>query len=297
MSTVARHLLFVLCIVACTRCTAADRPAAVVNGKRAIAVLHDERISESSGLAISHVNPEAFWTHNDSGNGPQLFLVGLNGKTQAKVTVRNASSTDWEDICTFQLNGESWLLIADVGDNQKRRSLRSLYLLREPVVQKDCTVPQEASIEFTFPGGPADCEAVAVDVDRGEILLLTKTLGMAGLHTLPLNTQKRQQNLRATRIGTLVFPMATGMDVSVDGRQMVVCNYGWGVHVTREQGQTWAGACAGNIRQFALPIRPQGEAICFGIDGRLYLNSEGVGQTLWRLQNPMKPKNLAENRP
>jgi len=46
-----------------------------------IAVVQDKRIDECSGLASSDLKSDAVWIHNDSGDKPRLFLVGLNGET------------------------------------------------------------------------------------------------------------------------------------------------------------------------------------------------------------------------
>jgi len=70
---------------------------AITAGKQ-IAILADEAINESSGIVRSHTNPNCFWTHNDSGDKPRLFLVNRDGKTVARVGLSKAKAIDWEDI-------------------------------------------------------------------------------------------------------------------------------------------------------------------------------------------------------
>ena len=63
-----------------------------------VAILRDKDIDEASGLAISYANPGHIWIHNDSGDKPDLFLVGTDGKTSAVVRIRDVEPYDWEDM-------------------------------------------------------------------------------------------------------------------------------------------------------------------------------------------------------
>ncbi|MCP4169813.1 MAG: hypothetical protein GY758_03455 [Fuerstiella sp.] len=279
-----------LCVAAvCSCCTADDFVR--------VAVVEDKRISESSGLAISHANPNAIWIHNDSGDKPRLFLVGLDGVTQAVVEIAGADAHDWEDLCSFKINGESWLLIGDVGDNLTRRGnghpACRLYLLKEPVVpaaRRPAKIQWNvsATITFAYENGPANCEGVAVDVEREEILLLTKSLPhKCELYRLPLNTRAGRQKTVAKRIADVFIPFATALDISPDGRTMVVCTMLNGLSVTRVSDRTWTDALGKPGTAFNLPPRKQGETICFDTTGRwLYVNSEGSRQPLWRMNTP-----------
>jgi hypothetical protein len=296
---IEKSLIAILCVAAFgSRCSADD----FVN----VAVVEDERINECSGLAISYANPNAVWIHNDSGDKPQLFLVGLDGATQAVVNIAHVNAYDWEDMCSFQIDGESWLLIGDVGDNLTRRGNGSghpackLYLLKEPVIPakprsvgtglSPTTIAAEVSstITFYYPKGPANCEGVAVDVERREILLLTKSWPhKSALYRLPLNTSRVRQKQFADRIAPVFVPFATALDISPDGRTMAICTIFHGLTVTRSDGQTWTEAVAKTVTAFNLPPRKQGETICFDTTGKwLYVNSEMSKQPLWRVNTP-----------
>ena len=105
-----------------------------------VCVVEDDQISEASGIAASRRQEDAVWLHNDSGDSARLFLVGLDGKTRAVVTLNVERPMDWEDMCSFEADGEKWLLIGDTGDNQRVRSTSErsceLLLIREPEIAK-----------------------------------------------------------------------------------------------------------------------------------------------------------------
>ena len=98
--------------------------AALPPGAQALCVVSDDRIRESSGIAMSRRQPDAVWLHNDSGDAARLFLVGLDGHTRGVVRLPHVGKPlDWEDMCSFTVNGMPWLMIGDVGDNARNRSL------------------------------------------------------------------------------------------------------------------------------------------------------------------------------
>jgi len=290
MSNMPRSSLLVLCLTTIARVLYADDFVQV-------AIVEDERIAESSGLAVSYTHPGAVWLHNDSGADAELFLVGMDGRTQAVVKLPNARAADWEDMCSFRLANQSWLLIGDVGDNARKRSQKNqpctLYLLKEPVVPRANGVPTitwnvTATIRFEFEGGPTDCEGVAVDAERQEILLLTKSLPQKNrLYRLPLDLKTPEQTLTAKKIASPFIPFATALDVSPSGRTMVVCSMLNSLVVTRTASQSWTDAFASPGLAVDLPPRKQGETICFDPTGQwLYVNSESARQPLWRVKLP-----------
>jgi len=264
-----------------------------------VCVVGDPLILEASGLAVSRTIKDAVWMHNDSGDVPRLFLVGLNGNTLGIVNVKGVTARDWEDMCSFELDGESWLLVGDIGDNGRVRSSTlpcQLLLLKEPTVKLngqtdpdfESTVDVCRTIEFQFPDGPHDCESLAVDTVSRTILLVTKTSPFEGaLYSLPLTLTKGKEKLKAERIASLGVAFATAMDISSDGRRLAIVNMFSGIMLTREdpEKESWAEAGSKPVTVLTLPVRKQGESVCFTADGNsLLLNSEGASQPLWQIE-------------
>lgn len=263
-----------------------------------ICVVEDEQISEASGLAASRRQNDAIWLHNDSGDSARLFLVGLDGNTRAIVTLNVERPIDWEDMCSFEADGEKWLLIGDTGDNQRIRSKTErsceLLLIKEPEINAADGSPVVARADvvsrmtFQFPDGPEDCESLAVDTQTKEILLLTKCAPQkCQLFRLPLSTKKGQRKLIAEPIASLAVPFATSMDVAADNQSLVIVNMFSGALIRRGKDESWTAACQKPITVLTLPAQPQCETVCFEASGMSVLvNSERSQQPLWRIRLP-----------
>ena len=153
--------------------------------------IQDPLLNESSGLASSNNRQDLLWSINDSGDGPNLFAMNTKGESLGRWQVAMGMPTDWEAMDSFVLEGESYLLIADVGDNFARRDMVSLVVVKEPRLndQEAVSIPVEWRIEFSYPDGPRDCEAVAVDADRQRVLLLSKRTFPNELYSVPLRNK------------------------------------------------------------------------------------------------------------
>lgn len=266
-----------------------------------VCIIQDGQISEASGIAASLHQKDAVWLHNDSGDSARLFLVGLDGRTRAVVKLNVDRPVDWEDMCSFEADGEKWLLIGDTGDNQRVRSKTErsceLLLIKEPQIETGDGSPVVVKadvvsrIAFQFPDGPEDCESLAVDTQTKEILLLTKCAPQrCQLYRLPLSTAKGQQKLIAEPLAFLAVPFATSMDVAADNQSLVIVNMFSGALIQRGKDEPWSSACQKPITVLTLPAQPQCETVCFESSGTSVLvTSERSQQPLWRIQLP-KPE-------
>ncbi len=287
---------FMVVTACCTFCCS-DEPT---NIAKELCKVQDPLILEASGLAACRTIENAVWMHNDSGDTPRLFLVGLDGVTIGIVNVNGVTAFDWEDVCSFEMNGESWLLVGDIGDNARKRSVTSptcqLLLLKEPKLKpsESAVKPLEVSIEvfrtisFQFPDAPADCESLAVDTATNTILLVTKSAPTTcAMYSLPLNLTQGEEISKAEHVSSISATFATAMDLSPDGRRLAIVNMFGGVMLTRNDPKkdTWADASIHALTTLKLPNRKQGESVCFTTDGSsLLLNSEGERQPLWQIE-------------
>lgn len=194
--------------------------------------LHSPAVTEGSGLAVSPTDKNFMWVVNDSGGTNEIHLFNTDGTSRGSVPISGANNTDWEDMASFTLNGQSYLLIADIGDNSANREDLILYIVREPKLPAEGKslsgkIPIAWEIHFGFEGGPRDCESIAVDEKAGKIILVTKRDTIPQVHELQLHP-KEKNRLTTHLIGSthVVAPnlsfipyrnQPTGMDIRADG--------------------------------------------------------------------------------
>ena len=236
------------------------------------------QLTESSGLAVSRVHQNCWWTHNDSGGAPQLFAVNRTGGLLGIAKIRGARAVDWEDMASFTRDGEAFLVVADVGDNLGKRDTCQLYVLREPVrISDDMIVDLDRCIRFRFEGGPTDCESVAYDQEQDQFVLVSKTwTPHCTVYVLPW-PHDAQQDAVARKVAQLPLAGITGMDISPDGRRAVLVTYTVAYEYARDSADGWGPAFRKVPVTRPMPRRKQGESICYGTDGAtLYLTSEKI---------------------
>jgi hypothetical protein len=255
------------------------------------AVLENQEINESSGLAASTLRGDLLWTHNDSGDVARFFALDLHGRDRGVFTVDGVKARDWEDMASVKMDNASWLVFADVGNNDLDRKIVTLYFVQEPeaVGQNSApqTVPLVRTIRFRFEDGPQDCEALAVDPVQRRIFLVGKRWGWTcGVYELDWDAPS-DQKVVAHEIAELTVPLVTAMDVSSDGRTAVVLTYGDAYAYHRHDDETWADAFSRPGIHVPMPKREQGESLCFSEDGLLlYVTSEKLPAPLWEVPVP-----------
>lgn len=253
--------------------------------------LQSEKVTESSGLAASNRLPGHFWTHNDSGDGPNLYAINAHGVLTGSIVLQGAAAIDWEDIASYREQDVARLIVADVGDNQSTRSSVSLYIFDEPDPHQHVRLQAFQSLQLRYPAGPCDCESIAVDVKRRLIWLVGKSfLPAVSVHSLPLptaaelNQPAASEPVRLTHRGTLALPLTTGMDIDPSTGDVYLVNYLQCLRF-KQRDSDQAGAWITQIPEVTeLPRMKQIEAVAVDSAGNVWVTSEGVPGRLARLQ-------------
>lgn len=273
---------------------------------RQIATLSDTEINESSGLVRSKLYEDCFWTHNDSGDRPRVFLINNSGDTLVRLLIEGAKAIDWEDIAIAKQNGRSWLVIGDIGGNAQPRETVTLYIVAEPKVDLksnpdkkivEMKAPIASTVHVRIPGGVTNYESVAVDPVDQSILLFEKQVTGGRVYTVPFPKSasdglERDVVMEATQIASTSIPIATACDISDDGSQFVVITYNYGFLYTRSKTEggkfeDWKDVLKRDPQSFALPVLRQMEAVCFSSDAKsLFLTSEMLPAPLVQMDIP-----------
>lgn len=261
-------------------------------------VIHDPQLTELSGLAVSRSRPGVYWGHNDSGNTPTLFALGAQGKLIQSVTVMGVQNHDWEDIASFRdAQGRSWLVISDTGDNFSVRDHVAVIFIAEPEAGQAEVTPARV-IDFTWDSGPMDCESLAVDLPGQQLLFAQKKAQGAGLYALPMNAVSGAVAHRIADLPTL-WPdrlplvdlysvrlyrgVVTGMDLSPDGRRLVMLTLRHLFEFERKPGQSWTEVLQHPRAHQRLPLLPILESVALDPDARsVLIGNEGDWVHLYR---------------
>lgn len=242
-------------------------------------VLLDPQMGEISGLAASRRHPGILWMHDDGGNPARLFATDESGTRLASFRVEGVAKTDWEDMAAFELDGRAYLLVADTGDNGGLRRSLQLHVFEEPETLENARLSPIWSIAFRWPDGARDCEAVAVDAEGGQVLLISKKRTPPELFSLPLRPYGTGLQT-ASPLGVLagvptppadlprdasrrtrVEHQITAADIAPDGRTLAVMTYRDLLLYPRIGAESWGSAVSRAPELTALPWLPQAEAM------------------------------------
>ena len=156
-----------------------------------LADIKDYDLNESSGLTTSQMHPGVFWSINDSGHHAELFALGSDGATIARFDVDLPQPVDWEAMDSYTSDGSSYLVIGDTGDNLRWRPSVSIHIVPEPTRLIEVADAERLNVArtivFSYPDGPRDSEALAVDRKRNRILILSKRHYPPELFSVPLD--------------------------------------------------------------------------------------------------------------
>ncbi len=282
-----------------------DERAAYTAASTELTGMVPRTLLESSGVAVSRTHPGVLWTHNDAGHDPVVFAMNLSGQILGAFSVQGADSRDWEDIslgrCPDVWSSESdCLYIGDIGDNQRRRSVYTIYIIPEPNPTSaepaaTITVAEVRRVDFVYPDERHDAEAMAVSPE-GNVTIVTK--GRNGrTQVFVIHRALVEQAIRQDRAvtpesqGTLpidpvppIGKVVTGAAFSPSGRILAVRTYTEiYLYTVGEDSKLLPPA----VPCFVGIIEPGGEAVDFLDEETLVLTSEwsrGQQGTIYRVR-------------
>ncbi|PWI45896.1 hypothetical protein [Streptomyces sp. ICBB 8177] len=236
--------------------------------------MKDPRITESSGLAASHLHPGVYWTHNDSGDGPYVYAIdSATGATVARITLRGVHARDCEAI---SIGPDGDIYLGDIGDNLNG-AWPEVYLYRfpEPKTLRDQTV-DATTYTVRYSDGPRNAESLMVEPRTGRVYIASKNEDRGHLYEGPEKLSPSGINVFRPIADV---PWVTDGAFSPDGTRLVFRGY----FMTSEY--RWNGDRLGaEIGNPDVPVQQQGESVTFTPDGRaLMTGSEGRDSQVYRV--------------
>lgn len=275
-----------------------QKETATYGPPRVLGRLDDPAIDESSGIVASRANPGLYWTHNDSGDGPNLYAFDEQGARRGTWRVRGASASDWEDIAAGPgpQAGVSYLYIGDTGDNEGKRSEIIVYRVKEPTItpaaasstkRRPLVTEDAEAVRLRYPDGARDAESLLVHPVTGDLYIVSKIpfanpAVYKAAAPLDLNGTTTLKRIGELNLPSLFGGLITGGDISPDGLRVALCDYTDGYELVLPDAraqfdQIWKQP----LKPIDLGKRKQGESIAYRLDGRALLTtSEGVHQPL-----------------
>jgi hypothetical protein len=258
-------------------------------------------IMEASGLAISRDGKRLY--HINDGDIPAFFVTDAEGGRLRQVRVAGFTPLDMEDMGYGRCGQAQCLFLADTGDNAVRREHVQIAVVPEADEFAGEVNPLRV-VTARFPDGPHDVEAIAIHPD-GNLLLATKSrIGIGGpsqlfrLASAQLDAGGEQTFELLGEIpvpaltsrGLPVRRVVTSMDISPDGRRLMLLTYDLAFEIALDPQQLLPGKWTEGGSHRALDIAPlvQAEAIAYDRDGRSILYStesvRGTAAPLMRQQ-------------
>ena len=154
-----------------------------------------KKLAETSALILID---EEFYTLNDSGNEPSIYVFNKKGEIIHECIIKNAENYDWEAL---SYNG-THLFIGDIGNNNNnRKNLRIYKVIKEEVRSKlsaEATVinfEYEGQLDFPPEESERYFDAEAMVVKNDSIFIFTKN------RTVPFDGVSRVYYVKETLEG------------------------------------------------------------------------------------------------
>ena len=274
--------------------------------------LDNMSLQEVSGVTRSHLFPDTFWAHNDSGDKARLFAIteegevicppflracpsnaqGMSNEWEGH-TIEMAMNYDWEDIAV--LDGD--LLIADTGNNGNAR--RDLGIYRVPefnprAVDKTRALafyPIAYPEQSMYPAKKWEFDAEAIFVADGQVYLVTKHRASGSISTFKPGAKLYRVTMDSTERANLAelvavkddLAVVTAADVNPSEELLAILGYQflWLFSRPELRGEHWLSRQVGRLDLRAYEMG-QVESVAFIKDQELMIVSEPGARFLVR---------------
>lgn len=245
-------------------------------------IIEYNQLDENSGMVVGIENDQLIWSIND-GASNEIYGFDKNGKSVSilhfKKKILNDNS-DIEDIAICKIDGISYIILSDTGDNSENRKNCFIYFIPEPkssdiISDIEINASDIITIEVTYEDGPRDAECLLADPITNNLYLITKREKNARLYELKYpfkNDEKRVFEFKHTlEFGNnidLGYTSVTGGDISKDGYNILIREYSNIFYFHRNTNQDISEALENPFQKiesyiYSLDDEPQGESICW----------------------------------
>ncbi len=226
------------------------------------------KLEEASGIVSSAQNPGYLWSHNDSGNPPEIFLLEEStAKTKKVFLLSNVPNRDWEDIAAGPGPEENtnYLYVGDIGDNLARYPVKYIFRIREPLEDDPEDITEINTLIVKLDDGPRDTEALMCDPISKNLYLVSKREHQVALYEIVFPFLG--DTLLAKNAGKLPFKNITAGDISIDGNEVLLKDYEHIYYWKRKGNESIPDLLKTPFTELAYDRELQGEGIAWAHDG------------------------------
>jgi hypothetical protein len=234
----------------------------------------DQNYDEISGLVCGHKNEELIYMVEDKGNANKIFVFNRSGILQTKLVLQGLENIDWEDIAigSGPISGESYIYVADIGDNDGNRNSVRIIRFIEPdlssISSNSIVINNYDIINFQYPNGAKDAETLLLNPFNKDLIIMTKVELVTRVYQLKYPYSSNMN--KAEFIGLLPTQKIVAGDISSDGQRIVVKNkstiYYWETHSNDIYKTLFHNA----PKKISYIPEPRGESVGFSKDGKSY---------------------------
>ena len=223
-------------------------------------------VDEASGIADSYTNSGYLWVELDSGNPPVLRLLKHDGSAGKTVILIGATNRDWEDLVLSSgpEDGKKYIYVGEIGDNNLQYPQYSIYRLIEPAVNKD-SISDFDRIDFVYPDGPHDAEAMVIDSGSKDIYIITKRDQVSKIYKLSY-PQSVHSTMTAEFVMDLPYRGVVSAAYSAQ-HEILVKTYSNVYYYKGKVGESVKEILTHSSQSLPYQVEAQGEAICFANNG------------------------------
>ncbi|MBE7176123.1 MAG: hypothetical protein INR69_06950 [Mucilaginibacter polytrichastri] len=235
--------------------------------------IQTDRIDEASGITPSFSNAGCWYTHNDSNNPNEVFLLDSLGALRSVIKLKGAENVDWEDISSGPgpKKGVHYVYVGDIGDNRYQRKHIAVYRFADPKISSDQKTDKRElkpdKITLKYPDGAHNAETMLLDPKTRDLYIVTKARKTADVYVAPY-PQSTKKPVILKKTGSLPIDHATGGAISADGQHILIRDY-WNIFYWPVKGSIVQSLEQPMVR---VPYKKeiQGEAVSWFPDGSGY---------------------------
>lgn len=226
--------------------------------------LSGKQVTEASGIASSVPLAGHYWTHNDSGNDPEVFLLDNHASLVATVWLQNAKNRDWEDIAEGigPQAGKHYVYVGDIGDNHAIRDHIRIYRFPEPskVTPGSYIKLKADELKLQYPDGARDAETLMLDPISKQLYIISKREKEVTLFKTKLLFNDGDKATLEPLI-QLPYTWVVSGDISKDGHHIVIKTLTKIYYWHRNKGESVEEAMKKPAKELPYVVEKQGEGI------------------------------------